>query len=707
MEERIKNLCSLTLEGKAFVFPVKTEYAPKTNEQTDEEYEVSKLCTYILNQQPFITEWQRFTGFFQFDGSCRGDAFRRGGHHNTQKIMAERYLKSTDNLSVMEWQHATADYQKVLSKGIEGIIEEIELSISTHDEKEEIDFLIGLKKTAFVLIRWAEKCSKLVSNFAKTVENLEHRNDLEKLSKTLQRIPKEPPKTFYEAVLCIYICFSADPDSVGMLDRYLYPFYKNDIESAQLTKTEAKSYLQELFLMLQSATNINSPNFTRGGESHFCVGGYLANGEDCFSELSKLIIESLIELPTYIPQLTLRWTNKLSRENFRFVLDAERRDPHKRIAFTNDEKRIKCYTEICGFPIERAVEYTCVGCNEPAFVGAITGSNSKINALYSLERLFFDREDEILNLNTFDEFYALFDSQLKIDITKALKFDDDCNYYRSKDINYISSLFFKDCIENAKSLTQGGGKVVIASPMMIGLVNVIDSLAVVKQFVFEEKLFTMRELINALKNDWKGYEKMRFLIKKKGKFFGNDDDLSNSISERYHRSLSKILSSSRNLFGYRWLLGDLLGYNEHHKWFGAKTKATPDGRGAGEMLKYGFYQSKGMDREGLTATLNSIAKSDPENIRCGSTVTNIYFEETLINKEENFEKVVLLLETYFKMGGVHFQLNYVSKEDLMNAKNHPDEYRNLRVRVTGFADYFVNLKESLQDEIIQRTVQKW
>ena len=159
----------------------------------------------------------------------------------------------------------------------------------------------------------------------------------------------------------------------------------------------------------------------------------------------------------------------------------------------------------------------------------------------------------------------------------------------------------------------------------------------------------------------------------------------------------------KNLFGYQWLIGDLLGYHEHHKWFGENTKATPDGRYSGDMLKFGLGQSEGRDRNGLTALLNSIAKIDPNSIGCGSTVTNIYIDEQLIKNDKNFEKTVDMFETYFKNGGVHFQLNYVSKEDLLAAKETPNEYKHLRVRVSGFSDYFVKLNEGLQDDIIART----
>lgn len=706
MNERIHELTKLTLDGKMYALPRQTEFDREDMFLSKQKRESKQLCEFILNQEPVLTEYSKMTGFFNCDGSVVGDAFRRMGHKAFEQMLNIFYVKAVDNLSTFEWQHAIADYKKVLEKGISGIIDEIDESLKIHTKPEETEFLNALKDVANSLIKWAHKCSDKALELSKNIKNEEYRQNLIKLSETLLNVPENKPSSFYEAVLTIYICFSADPDSVGTLDRYLTPFYEADIKNGVITREEAKEYLQELFLMLQAATHINSQNFTRGGESHFCIGGYLPDGSDGFNELSELILESLLELPTWIPQVTLRWTKKTPKEVFRFALDCERKDPHKRIAFQNDEKRMKCYTEICGFPFEKAVGYTTVGCNEPAFLGAITGSTSKINFARCIETLFHKKSEKIINTKDFDEFYSVFLEEMFSDLETAYEYDNKYNRMRAKDINYLSSIFFQGCIEKARSLTQGAGDVVIASPMYIGIANVIDSLIIVKQFVFDEKIITMSELVSALRADWQGYEELHALILKKGDFFGNDTDRSNYVAQKLYQSLYEFLKDKTNLFGYHWLIGDLTGYNPHHKWFGEKMEATPDGRHKCDSLKFGLGQSEGKDRNGLTALLSSIAKVDPNAIGCGSTVTNITIDEQLVKNDDNFEKTVDMLETYFKNGGVHFQLTYVSKEDLINAKETPDDYKNLRVRVSGFSDYFVKLDEALQDDIIKRTTQK-
>ena len=706
MNERIKKLTELTLSGEMYVTPVKTEFDEADLLLPKQQRESKRICEYILNQEPKLTEYSCMTGFFNFDGSVVGDAFRRGGHQSFEEMKKLFYLKAIDNLSTFEWQHATANYKKILKKGIKGIILEIEESLKAHTDPEQVEFLLALKRVASALIDWSHKCSERAMALSLTVQNEAYKVNLQQLSATLKRVPQNAPESFYEAVLCIYVCFSADPDSVGTLDRYLYPFYENDIKNGTLTQEQAKEYLQELFLMLQAATKITSSNFTRGGESHFCIGGYLPNGEDGFSELSRLIVESMIELPTWIPQVTLRWTKKTPREVFRFMLDCERKDPHKRIAFQNDEKRIKAYTEICHIPYEKAVSYTTIGCNEPAFPGAISGSTSKLNFARSVETIFHKKSAQIEGAQSYEEFFEVFKKEMFSDLSLVYRYDDFYNKQRAQDINYISSLFFNDCIENARSLTQGGTNIAISSVTYMGIANVIDSLCVVKQFVFDEKLFTMSDLIAAVRANWHGFEDMRTLILKKGKFFGNDDDTSNYVAQKLYAELYEFLKNKTNLYGYHVLIGDLMGYRIHHKWFGEKMLATPDGRLAGDSLKFGLGQSEGRDREGLSALLNSIAKVDPNGIGCGSTVTNLMLDEQLIKNDELFEKTVDLLLTYFHNGGVHFQLTYVSKEDLLCAKETPDDYKHLRVRVSGFSDYFVKLNESIQDDIIARTEQR-
>lgn len=704
MNERIESLANKTVSGEMYVYPVKTEYDRCDLFLPPIKMSGKRVCEYIRNQEPLIVPESRFTGLIKFDDSVEGDVFNRGGHVNLGIACNNFYNKPVDNLLTFEWQHSVGNFGKIIAGGITGVKDEINKSIQKHKEDENaLQFLETQSDICDAIIDWAKKCSKKALIVSECTNNTEYKKNLKRLSQALEHVPENPANNFYEAVLSLYVCYGFIPDSIGLIDRYLYPFYKKDIESGNLTKEEASEYLQELFLMLQARIHISSDRFYRGGESHFCVGGYLENGEDGFNELSKLIVDSLMELPTWIPQISLRWTRKTPHEVLHYMMDCERKDPNKRIAFVNDEPRINGLMKYTGFSYKKAITYSMIGCNEIALPGGIVFGFDQMNIVRCVQNTFFNRREDIVKTKTFDEFYDIFQEEMFNDLWEADKIGRGLQTIRSRDCNLVSNIFIDGCIENAKSVTQGGTDTYIAVGVLIGISNVIDSLSVTKQLVFDEKKITMEKLIDALQNNWNGYEDLREYILKKGMFFGNDDDCSNSIANRFFKSLDN-WNTGDNYLKKPWVFGNLIGYNEHNKFFGNNTKATPDGRFDGDMINFGIGQFEGKDRNGLTALLSSVAKCDPYSILTGPSVTNVLLDEQLVKKDENFEKLVYLFESYFKMGGTHFQLTYVSKEDLINAKKTPDKYKNLRVRVSGFSDYFVFLNESLQDEIINRTV---
>ena len=705
MNERIKTLADLTVAGKMWVEPVKTEYDREDLFLSPVSMSAKRINEYVLNQEPLVLPQSAFTGLLKFDGSVEGDIFNRSGHKNFAVAMQYFYNKPVDNLLTFEWQHATGDFKKIITGGIIKIQNDIETSMKNHaNDKNAVEFLKSQELMCNTIIGWAHKCSKRASECFEKTDNPEYRKNLLRLSEVLKKIPEHPAENFYEAVLSVYICYSFIPDSIGLIDRYLYPYYEKDIQNGTITKDIAKEYLQELFLMLQARISVKYDRFYRGGESHFCIGGYLQNGEDGFSDLSKLIVEGLMELPTWIPQISLRWTKKTPREVLKFMLDCERHDPNKRIAFVNDEPRLKGLTEHAGFSYEEAINYTMLGCNELSVPGGIVFGFDAANIVRSLANTFHKRTDDILKADTFEEFYKIYEEELFSDLWEINRIGKGLQNIRSRDCNIVSNIFFDGCIENAKSVTQGGITKYTAVGLLIGISTVIDSLSITKQFIFDEKRIDMKTLTDALISNWNGYEDLHAQISKYGNFFGNDDECSNSIANMFFESLNK-WNNCDNYLKKKWIFGNLIGYNEHHKFFGTNTPATPDGRFCGDMISFGIGQNNGRDRMGLTSLLNSIAKCDPYAIMTGPSVTNIMIEESLIQNDDNFEMLVYLFETYFKNGGTHFQLTYVSKEDLIAAKSDPQKHKNLRVRVSGFSDYFVFLNEALQDEIITRTKQ--
>ncbi len=703
MLERIKKLQELTLAGKMLPQSVKTEYDRKDLLLRPVQMSAKRLSEYILNQEPLITEYSMMTGLFKFDGSVEGDAFQLSGHKNIGGLLAQFYNQPVDDVATLEWQHSVGDFGHVIDGGLKQILSEIAQSRENHSAQDELDFLDAMECVVKTLRAWAEKCSRRAAEKAAQVENPAYKANLMRLSEALLRVPYEPASSFYEAVLSLYICFSCIPDSIGTIDRTFRSYYLSDLEKGVLTPEEAAGYLQELYLMIQSWTPVTSDRFTRGGESHFCIGGYLENGEDGFNETSRLVLDALLELDTYIPQISLRWTKKTPHEVFYYVNDRARKDAHQRIAFVNDEPRIRAWMDIVGLPWEVACAYCMAGCNEPNVPGGRIMGTQNSNIVKFLMKTFSERRQEILMAETFDDFYRIAEEELCKNLDEIIWYDTAFNTVRARDCNLISSIFFKGCIRKARSVTQKGCDYTTGMIDAIGLTTAIDSLAIIDQFVYVEKRCTMAEMLDALDKNWAGYEDLHTLIYKKGCFFGNDDEISNAVARRFYESIYTHLQDKHDFMGKHFLLGDLIGYNQHNVWFGQRMGATPDGRYAGEPISFGRGQSQGRDRNGLTALLNSITVCDSHHLVSGPTVTNLMLDEQMVKDEEQFDKLVTLLEAYFRKDGMHYQLNYVSREELLAARANPATHENLRVRVSGFSDNFVRLNEDLQDEILTRT----
>ncbi|MBR4662531.1 MAG: hypothetical protein IKO93_01530, partial [Lentisphaeria bacterium] len=524
-----------------------------------------------------------------------------------------------------------------------------------------------------------------------------------RMASNCMQVPEHPARTFEEAMQCLYFYFIFQPDSIGRPDQYLYPLYQKDMAEGTLTNEHAKELLQELYVMIHGWTRCSSTNWDKGAESHFVVGGYTADHKCAWNELSELIVDAMMEADLIRPQVSLRWNKLTPRSVLRKMLDCERKDKNKRIALVNDEPRIAAMLKN-GIPWETAYDYIMVGCNEPAYQGGISLGGDTVNIVRSLVNTLNGRRAEILDCPDFDSFYAIYEQELHRDLETILDYSNRFNMLRSRDCNVLTSLFMTGCIERATSVTQGGAVRARWCANFMGSTNLIDSLCIIRQFVYEEKRCTMETLLAALDADWKGHEALRTEILKHGRFFGNNDELSNGMAQRFYTSVYHFAKGRTDIFGHYLCYGNLTGYRLHFSQYGALTQATPDGRIAGSALMFGSGQSEGKDRDGITSLLLSVAHMDPTLIMCGNSILNLSVDENTVQNEESFEKLVSLIEIYFQEGGLHLPLNHVSAEDLIAAKKEPDKYKSIRVRVSGFSATFVKLEEEIQDNVIARTV---
>lgn len=665
-----------------------------------------RLREYMLAQNVNLDTMIRFCGVMRFDGSVMADVFHRTGHPYFSNIRNKYYKNPQENLVTFEWQHSTANFAKVIDCGISQYIAEIDRSLIRTKDPEKLDFLHAMRDTCRTIILWAHKCADCCEAEAASSEG-ERRKHLLECADTLRHVPEFPARSFREGIHVVYMCFNYLPDSIGLIDRYLWKLYNADISSGILTREEAADMIAELFIRICAHTPLKSKwAGDKGAESHFAIGGTLPDGSDGYTELTDLIVDTMMELPLPRPQTSLRITEKTPYAVVRKILDCARKDPYMRFAMVGDKPRIKGLTEIAKIPWDDAINYTMVGCNEPALRGSIWLGGCTTNIVRSLTNLLYNRTDEISACESFDAFFELYEEELEKDIDRIIYWIDYFNSERAKDKNILSSIFIDGCIESGTPVTACGGRLTITGTNMMGITCVIDSLTIIKQLVFEEKSITLRELTNILRSNWDGEdgEELRRYVLKRGRFFGNNDELSDEISRRFTDALWRHTKDKADMYGNHILIGTLSGYNPHYAWFGASTDATPDGRKNGDAFMVGTGQTAGKDRNGLTALLASVAQMDPHAILSGPFLCNAYLDENLIMKDENFDKTAMIIYNYFMIGGMHVQLNYVSKEELLKAKEHPESYPTLRVRVSGFSGHFTNLHEAIQDDIIRRTV---
>jgi len=661
-------------------------------------------ATYLKAQTVLITEDDRFVGLIKFHNSIQGDSFRAVGFKHWRELSDRFYKQPFEDLVTLDSQHSIADFAGIVLHGFAGVQEKIRQSRIAHrGDAQKLEYLDALEIVLDGILAWEEKCAAACEEAAAAAAPA-RRDELLEMARILHKVPRYPAETFREALQSLIFAFQFLPDSIGTADRYLLPAYQRSVESGEITREEAVELLQEVYVKINGNSSYQNAWIShKGGESHFSIGGYLPNGEDGFNDLSRLLVDAMMEVPLYRPQVSLRWTEKTPREVLRYMLDCERHDAYKRIALCSDTPRLKALMNNLGFSYEDALTYTMVGCNEPVMQGARYYGGSPTNAVRCLDRLLHDCKEEVLAAETFDDFYALFVREFSKDVDRFIEIIDGFNRYKTLDIDIMSSLLMEGTVESANSLSTGGCRRSFNGTDLLGLITVIDSLIVIRQFVYDDKIFSMQKMLDMLSANWEGYENERRLIYRTAKFHGNDEPLATEIAQRYTTTIHELFVNRRDQFGYGFLIGNQIGYCSHHAWFGQNMRATPDGRFAGDPVSFGFGQSGGRDRSGIAALLNSVAQMDPTHIVSGPSVLNVMVDEALIRDDEKFERTVDLIEAYFRSGGPHIQLNYVSREELEAARREPEKHENLRVRVSGFSGYFTLLADDIQQEIINRT----
>ena len=619
------------------------------------------------------------------------------------------YAKNTIGIFKDRWfwegrDHYAPDYRRVLSRGIPGLIEDIDRSLIRHrTDAEKCDTLRSMRHTLVGFSQMIENYACAAEN-ALSVEGYDKKR-LEDIIQTCRALISRKPSSFREALQLVWFCHSAFlleeryAMALGRLDQYLYPFYKNDIEKGITTDEEVIELLENIFIRLQDdVVNI-------------CIGGQNPEGECEANPLSLCILRAVGNCNVPGPNLSLRLTPNTPDEfldECLKVIGTGLGYP----AIMNDDVNIAALKKY-GYDDEDVYDYCMVGCIENFITGKQPPwSDGRFDTPRFLDFVFNNGISRINNtvgldlgslddIKTMDDFMRAYEKQLAYGADEYYaNFSSATNWINQKFIpDPFLSCFCYDCIGRGLDIHDGGAKYASAhGAVVMGIGTVSDSLAAIEKVIFIDKEATLTELRDALNSNFEGYEELHKKLLSVPKY-GNNDDFVDKYAIWFVDYLGSLFEKYNTYDGGRFCL--LAAANTSSIYSGAQTNATPDGRKRGEPLSDAASPGYGRDRRGPTATINSVSKPDYTKVACGTVVNQKYSPEMF--SDEKRSRILALVRTLFKKGGQEIQINATSREILEKAMEDPDSYRDLVVRVSGFSAFYVTLGREVQLDILNRT----
>lgn len=601
------------------------------------------------------------------------------------------------------------------------------------DKQQELEAMaISCDAAILFAERHAELAEKMADELisqqpkAKSQEQIQARiSELKKIADVCRWVPAHAPRDLWEAIQMYWFVHLGtvtelngwDSMNPGHIDQHLWPFYQKGIEDGTLTRDKAKELLSCLWIKFNNQPappKVGVTALESGTYNDFTninIGGVDRNGESATNDLSYMILEIQEELHELQPGLSIHIAQNTPDK---FLLEGIKviRQGHGYPSIFNPDTYIKELVRE-GKTLEDAREGGCSGCIEVGAFGKeaylLTGylNTPKILEI-TLNNGIDPQTGKKLGLETgdprtfktFEELYEAWHKQMIYFVNLKLSVN---NYIERMFSLYAPatflSLYINDCIEKGKDYYSGGARYNTTYIQCTGLGTITDCFTTLKKHVFEDKRYTMEQMLEACAKNWENEEKMRQYIRNHTPFFGNDDEYADKIAVRVYDDLVKAIEGRPNTRGGKTQLNMLS--TTCHNYFGSVCGATPNGRFAHFAISDGTSPAHGSDSHGPTAVIKSLGKLD--QTKSGGTLLNVRFVPQLLKREEDQKKLASLIRTYFKFGGHHIQFNIVDTATLQDAQKHPDEYRDLLVRVAGYSDYFNDMTEQLQNEIIART----
>ena len=628
--------------------------------------------------------------------------------------------------------HLVPNYLKVLQKGFSGIQKELKEIMNQAREPNHKAWLSALIDSCEGPRLLAGRYSKEAERLANEESNPERKKELLEISGICAKVPWKPADTFWEAIQSVWLThalvlaaesYPGAGTSPGRIDQFFYPYYKKDIEDGTLTREFAKEILECYWIKHNYAYDFqgqigNSQGINSSFGQLITIGGIDENHEDASNDLTWLMLEVIEDINMLEPKPNIRLHSKTPQALMTRVAEFIAKTQGSPFLMNFDELAMKSLVWQ-GIPEEDVWNYAPVGCLENTMIGNdISGTvDVNVNIAKAIELTMHNGKDIRLNkqlgpktgdpvdFTNFDEFMNAFKIQLRALMDRAIEAYNFADKIRLdyEPVPYVSVLV-DGCAESGKDARSGGAKYNFTTVEGLGLANAADSLAAVKKLVFEEKRVSMEEIIANTKINFEGNEELRQLLINRAPKYGNDDDYVDSIAREVSRFWGKHVFTKKSPATGRQYRGGYLSWNYFIS-FAPKTAALPDGRLQGTYLAGGVGPYQGVDINGPTASALSVGKLGLE-VHPNGTSHTMSFSPASLRDAEHIEKMVAFLRTYGKVGGTALQTNVISPKTLIEAQKHPEQYRNLLVRITGYNAYFTTLGKEQQDEIIARESHK-
>ncbi|MCX6285777.1 MAG: glycyl radical protein [Bacteroidetes bacterium] len=620
---------------------------------------------------------------------------------------------------------------KIYRQGMTDLLKQIGEEISRLDfiqdpmAYEKREELKAMEIAANAMIKFAGRYAVKLENLAKGENEPSRKSELLKLAEICRHVPAHAPRTLHEALQYYWFVHLGvitelnpwDSFNPGRLDQHLLPFYRKGIEDGSLTKEKAIEILQSFWIKFNNhpappkvgVTALESNTYT-----DFCLinlGGVKSDGSDAVNELTFILLDVIEEMRLLQPSSMVQISKKNPNNFIQRTLQITKTGFGQPSYFNTDAITQELVRQ--GKTLEDARNGGASGCVE---AGAFGTEAYILSGYFNLAKILelalnngFDshtrKQVGVISGNpeefaSFGELMNAFQKQLEY--FTAIKMRGN-NIIHRIFADYMPvpflSLLIDDCIGKAIDYNAGGARYNTTYIQGVGLGSITDSLTAIKYHVFEKQTISMKGLLEALSGDFKDYEEFRKELVYHTPKYGNDDDYADDQARLVFRMFFEAVDNKPTSIGGKHRINMLP--TTSHVYFGSVIGALPDGRKAHQPLSEGISPFQGADHKGPTAVLKSASKID--HLLTGGTLLNQKFAPSFFDGDEAINKLAGLIRAYFRMDGHHIQFNVVTAAALIDAQKHPEKHRDLIVRVAGYSDYFNDLGEDLQNEIIRRT----